>query len=129
MMSNTVRCGSTARNRKDLGLEPASQDMGSIIGTMSAGLASDQCPLDSLGQQIKTHWREHRPTMYREMVKAGKLDQAVYRAQERTRDAFAKLVSNQGVPPGQADEATRELWAFLPDEHDVPDVGFDPTAL
>jgi len=82
--------------------------------------------LDSLGVQIKDHWKEHRPRMYREPEKAGQLDKAVYLAQERTRDAFAELVSNQGVPAFQADEATRELWAFLPDEEEsdeAPDEG------
>jgi len=79
--------------------------------------------------QIKAHWKEHRPRMYRELERQGQLDQAVYLAQERTRDAFAELVSNQGVPAFQADEATRELWAFLPSEDDVPDLGFDPTTL
>jgi len=75
-------------------------------------------PLGSLGLQIKAHWKQHRPKMYRELEQACRLDQAVYLAQERTRDAFADLVSNQGVPAGQADEATRELWAFLPSEED-----------
>ena len=63
--------------------------------------------------------------MYAELQKAGTLDETVYHAQERTRDAFAELVSNQGMPPSQADEATRELWAFLPAEDDVDEATED----
>ena len=76
-------------------------------------------PLDSLGVQIQAHWKEHRPRMYRELEKAGTLTQAVYQAQERYRDGVADLVSNQGLPLFQAEEALREE-AFLPSEDDEP---------
>jgi len=56
----------------------------------------------------------------RELEKAGRLNQAEYEAQERYRDGVADLVSNQGLPLFQAEEALREE-AFLPSEEDDPE--------
>jgi hypothetical protein len=76
----------------------------------------DQYPLLPLGHQIKEHWKEHRPRMYRELEAAGRLDQSVYEAQERTLDAMCQLQMEQKLPYHQAWELIREEWAFLPDE-------------
>lgn len=73
--------------------------------------------LNSLGLQIKDHWREFLPRLYRELEQAGRLDESVYAAQERTADAFADLVQ-RGMAPDAAWEAIREEWAFRPAEAD-----------
>ncbi len=72
-------------------------------------------PLSNLGRQIKAHWRQYRPKMYRAMEEAGQLDKAVYEAQERTGEALADLVE-KGMDWNQAWELIREEWAFLPSE-------------
>ena len=73
--------------------------------------------LGNLGQQIKRHWQEHRPRMYRELEQSGKLHQALVQAQNQTSDALHSLLY-QGVPYDQAWESVREEWAFLPTEAD-----------
>ena len=73
--------------------------------------------LDSLGFQIKDHWKEHRPRMYRELEQMGQLDQSVYEAQERTGAAHWELIQ-AGMDDHAAWEMIREQWAFLPAEED-----------
>src|SRR5713101_7331318 len=73
--------------------------------------------LGSLGQQIKRHWQEHRPRMYRKLEQNGQLHQALVQAQNQTSDALHSLL-RQGVPYDQAWESVREEWAFLPGEDD-----------
>ena len=41
--------------------------------------------LGNLGQQIKRHWQEHRPRMYRELEQRGQLHQAWCRRRTRPR--------------------------------------------
>lgn len=72
-------------------------------------------PLGSLGIQIKAHWKRHRPKMYAELEKAGKLEESVYQAQERTSDLMDSLL-DQKLSYDQAWEMAREEWAFLPSE-------------
>ena len=84
--------------------------------------------LNSLGLQIKAHWKEHRPKMAAALEKAGKLQEAVYAAQELTGQAMYELLE-KGVPPDQAREAVREEWAFLPTEEDQPSLTFQPENL
>jgi hypothetical protein len=54
-------------------------------------------PLGSLGLQIKAHWKRHRPRMYAELEKAGKLQESVYAAQERTSDFIDDLLGKGGL--------------------------------
>ncbi len=74
-------------------------------------------PLNSLGLQIKAHWRKYRPRMVAELEQAGKLRESVYDAQERTGEALVNLL-HQGLRYEQAWELVREEWAFLPSEED-----------
>ncbi len=81
-------------------------------------------PLNSLGLQIKAHWRKYRPRMYAELKRAGTLDEAVWQAQEQTGEAMYQLVVEKKVPHDQAWEMIREEWAFLPEEDDAtPEAG------
>jgi hypothetical protein len=75
--------------------------------------------LNGLGIQIERHWREHRPKMVVRLERRGLLQQAVYAAQELTANAEAEAIY-AGMNPDQARELTREEWAFLPTEEDVP---------
>lgn len=77
-------------------------------------------PLDGLGLEIKAHWKMYRPRMYRELERAGRLDQAVYEAQERTGQALGQMIE-EGADLEKAWEAVREEWAFLPAEADAPE--------
>jgi hypothetical protein len=76
-------------------------------------------PLGSLGLQIRAHWKRHRPKMYAELEKAGKLQESVYQAQELTNDLMDSLLAKK-LPHHQAWELAREEWAFLPSETDSP---------
>jgi hypothetical protein len=77
------------------------------------------CPLGSLGIQIREHWKKYRPQMYAELEKAGDLAESVYAAQERTSDLMNSLL-DKGLPRHQAWELASEEWAFLPSEDDSP---------
>ena len=72
----------------------------------------------SLGLQIMVHWRKYRPRMFKELEKAGTLDEAVHNAEEWTIEAYDQAIRS-GLHPDQARELVREEWAFLPDEEDV----------
>lgn len=82
----------------------------------------------SLQAQIKEHWKRHRPRMYQQLLQSGKLQESIEAAANLTTDALANLVQ-KGTPYDQALEAVREQWAFLPDEQDQPELGFDPEKL
>ena len=56
--------------------------------------------------------------MYAELEKAGKLEESVYAAQERTNDLMDDLLQKHRLPHHQAWELAREEWAFLPSEED-----------
>ena len=75
----------------------------------------------SLGLQIKAHWRQYRPTLYRELIEAGTLDEAVSTAEELTADARYRLTVEQRLPYDQAWEMVREEWAFLPESQSAGD--------
>lgn len=72
-------------------------------------------------EAVKNHWREFRPKMYEGLQKKGLLNQAVHNAIERTKEMYGQLIE-QGMSPDQAREATREQWAFLPAESDLPNL-------
>src|SRR5712692_10846470 len=73
--------------------------------------------LGNLARQIKRHWQEHRPRMYRELEQRGQLHQALVQAQNQTSDALHRLLT-QGVPYDQAWKSVREEWAVLLSEED-----------
>ena len=91
-------------------------------------MADHRYPLGSLGLQIKAHWKEHRPKMFKALEQAGQLEASVHAAQELTADALSDLL-DQGLPYNQAWELVREEWAFLPSEDNVPVLPFDPITL
>jgi len=77
------------------------------------------------GRAAIQHWKEHRPKMYAELVRTGKLEEAAYEAQERTTDALAELIS-QRMPFHMAWESVRENWIYLPPERTQPNLGETP---
>jgi len=81
--------------------------------------------LGSLGRQILRHWKAQRPKMTRALEAEGKLQQAVYAAEQLTLQAEAQAIQ-QGMSPDQARELTRQEWAFLPSEADAPELGSNP---
>jgi transposase len=83
--------------------------------------------LGSLGRQILAHWREHRPRMVMALELEHKLIPAVHAAEQLTLQEEAELMM-QGMKDFEARELTREKYAFLPDEEDVPDLASDPRA-
>jgi hypothetical protein len=72
--------------------------------------------LDSLEQEVKDHWRVHRPKMYRSLQRQGTLDQSVRQAVDQTKDAVVSLVLDSGMPFLEALSLMREEWMYLPEE-------------
>jgi hypothetical protein len=82
-------------------------------------------PLNSLGIQIERHWRELRPKMVADLEREGRLEAAIKAAQDLTATAEARA-RETGMTSDQARDRCRNLWAFLPSEEDVSDLGTDP---
>ena len=84
-----------------------------------------QCAANAL-----RHWREHRPKMYAELYKQGKLFEAANAAHEATMDDAEEieqaLIKQQGYDGPTAfiiaQQMTRERYIYLPTEEDVPDL-------
>jgi hypothetical protein len=66
----------------------------------------------ALGEKILRHWREHCPQMVRDLERKGRLDQAVFAAQETTGDLLYELVSVKKMNYPQAWELAAQEWAL-----------------
>jgi hypothetical protein len=83
-------------------------------------------PITGYGMMAERHWREHRPNMVRELEAQGKLEEALYEAQEQTTDEMLaimeRLESEQGLTVQQSKDAAweivRERYILLPAEED-----------
>lgn len=60
-------------------------------------------------------WREHNPTLFKELSRSGKLGQALREAAERTYSEISELEA-AGHSPQDAWEMTRERYLLLPPE-------------
>jgi hypothetical protein len=68
--------------------------------------------------QAREHWKEHQPTRFRELSKAGKLGKALRDAAERTHREMSSLEA-QGYRNHEAWEIVRERYLFPPQEPGV----------
>lgn len=83
-------------------------------------------PITEYGMMAERHWREHRPNMVRELEAQGKLEEALYEAQERTTDELLEIMerleTEQGLTVQQSRDAAwemvRERYILLPAEED-----------
>jgi predicted transcriptional regulator len=83
-------------------------------------------PITGYGMMAERHWREHRPNMVRELEAQGKLEEALYEAQEQTTDEMLaimeRLETEQGLTVQQSKDAAweivRERYILLPAEED-----------
>ena len=80
-------------------------------------------PISAYGLMAERHWREFRPKMVRELEEAGKLEEALHEAQERTLDELMELETKleaDGLTKQQASdqawEVVRERYILLPPE-------------
>lgn len=80
-------------------------------------------PLTGYGLMAEKHWREFRPKMVRELEAQGKLQEALYEAQEQTLDemeALTRKLEADGLTVQQAQdqawEIIRERYLLLPPE-------------
>ena len=67
--------------------------------------------------------------MVEELQSGNRLQQAVFAAQELTRDLLYELTVVQKMDYQAAWEIATREWAFLPDEEDQPQLSFDPATL
>ena len=63
--------------------------------------------------QARDHWRQFQPTKFKELRKAGKLEQALRDAAERTHREMTEL-ENSGFRNHEAWEMVRERYLFPP---------------
>ena len=84
-------------------------------------------PLIGYGLMAKRHWREFRPQMVKDLEAQGKLEEALYEAQETTLDEMEALTrqleTEQKLTPQQAHdqawELIREKYILLPAEESL----------
>ena len=80
--------------------------------------------LSAYGLMAKRHWQEFCPRMFRQLETKGKLEEALFEAQETTLDEMEvltrKMEREEGLTPGQAQtaawELVREKYILLPPE-------------
>jgi len=85
-------------------------------------------PISAYGLMAEKHWREFRPKMVRELEAQGKLEEALYEAQERTLDELLPLEDKLVADGLTMDQASRQAWEMvrenyilLPPEDDQED--------
>lgn len=76
-------------------------------------------PLTNLRQRVADHWKEFRPTMWRDLERSGALTESLSQAVELTKSAYHDAVDS-GLSQDQAWELVREEWAFLPEDRQSP---------
>ena len=83
-------------------------------------------PISNYGLMAERHWREFRPKMVSELEAAGKLEEALHEAQERTLDEIMELETKleaDGLTKQQAHdqawEMVREKYILLPPEDET----------
>jgi hypothetical protein len=69
--------------------------------------------MNSLGRQIKEHWRKYLPKGYAALAKEGTLEAVVIEAPQRTTDALYDLTIRKGLAHDQAWELIRETHQTL----------------
>ncbi len=74
--------------------------------------------LDHWISQARDHWKEHQPTRFRALKKAGKLEEALKAAAEATHLEMNRLEA-QGYRNHEAWEIVREKHLFPPQEPGV----------
>ena len=68
--------------------------------------------------EADAHWKEHLPTMYRELKESGELKQALHKAAARTAKEYDALLDS-GMSHHQAWGLVKEKYLFLPEEEGV----------
>ena len=79
--------------------------------------------LEQLQDLARSHWKEHRPKLYRTLKKSGELEKKIENAARLTLDAFnleKGRLEKTGMSPSQASEIAwelvREEWILLRSE-------------
>ena len=79
--------------------------------------------LTQYGRMAERHWREHLPNRVRELEAKSQLQEALYEAEEKTKDEMDQAIRDfrkQGYTPQQAHdtawEIVRERYILLPPE-------------
>jgi hypothetical protein len=70
-------------------------------------------------EQARAHWKAFRPTLFRDLEKAGKLETALDDAVQRTSREMAALQA-MGYRDHEAWEVVRESYLFVPEKGDKP---------
>ena len=70
-------------------------------------------PISAYGLMAEKHWREFLPKMVRELEAQGKLEEALYEAQERTLDELLPLEDKLVADGLTMDQASRQAWEMV----------------
>ena len=78
-------------------------------------------PLRRWKEKTREHWKTHRPKMYADLKKSGRLEEVLQETVDAADQQWIQLVS-QGQDCEQAWETVKEML-LLPSEDDVPNLG------
>ena len=70
-------------------------------------------PISAYGLMAEKQWREFLPKMVRELEAQGKLEEALYEAQERTLDELLPLEDKLVADGLTMDQASRQAWEMV----------------
>lgn len=71
-------------------------------------------PITEYGLMAERHWREFRPKMVRELEVQGKLEEALYEAQERTLDEMLATMEQLETQQGMTVQQSRDVaWEIV----------------
>jgi len=71
--------------------------------------------LQTWANEAKAHWKEFSPSLYKGLVKYGRLEERAKQAAERTFEELRELI-NSGLKEHEAWEMVREKYLFTPPE-------------
>jgi hypothetical protein len=71
--------------------------------------------LSNWREQARAHWKQFRPSLYRDLERSGKLEAALTDAAVRTQREMAQLTKS-GFYTHEAWEIVRESYLFPPEE-------------
>ena len=74
-----------------------------------------QMQIDQWREQARAHWKRFRPSLYRDLNKLNRLEQALTDAAERTYREMKQL-EKIGYQEHEAWEVVRESYLFTPEE-------------
>jgi hypothetical protein len=104
---------------EDFGFDVSDMDSADTVRAQVAVLSDQRAQMEIWKSQARRHWKEHLPTLYRQLKASGKLEAALKDAAERTFREMEEL-EEMGYDRQGAWEIVREQYLFPSEEGKTP---------